>query len=191
MVESRATLDITQWLQSGRRGDVADPAAYEQVVTALYGELHQMAVSYMRRENSGRTIQATALVHEAYERLVGIEIDWQDRAHFLSLMGQIMRRLLVDHARARHRQKRGHGAANLNLDDVVAVAAPDNSDIVELHEALCQLGDRDPRKERALELFYFSGLKHEEIAEVLDVSLATVDRDLRMGRAWIRKTMFG
>lgn len=178
--------EITHWLNDWAGGDAS---AYDRIVTALYDQLHRIAAKYMNQENPGHTMQATALVHEAYARIVEVQVDWQDRDHFLGVMSRIMRRVLVDHARARNRKKRGDGVALLRLDDMATVAGEENASLVELDDAMTQLGQMDPRKEQALELFYFAGLTHPEIAQTLSISLATVDRDLRMGRAWLKKTI--
>lgn len=174
--------EITALLVRWRGGD---EAAFERLMPLVYDELRRLAERHMRAERPDHTLQATALVHEAYVRLIGIEADWQDRAHFLSLAARLMRRVLVDHAKAAHRQKRGGGAKKLSLDDVALVSPQPSSDLLDLDDALNRLAEIDERKARAVELHYFAGLTYDETAEVLGVSPATVDRDLRMARAWL------
>ena len=176
------TDDITQLLVRWRGGD---EAALEQLLPLVYEELRRLAGRYMRAERPDHTLQATALVHEAYVRLVGVEAAWQDRVHFLSLAARLMRRILVDHAKAGRREKRGGGAVKLSLDDVALVASEPSAALLDLDEALTNLASLDERKARAVELHYFGGLTYDETAEVLGVSAATVDRDLRMARAWL------
>lgn len=174
---------VTQWLQRWRDGE---DSAFEKLFDALYDQLRAMADHYMRQESPGRTIQATALVHEAYLRICGTDLQWQSRSHFLGVMAQVMRRLLVDQARARRSAKRGEGAQHLKLDDIVTLAANDDAPILALEDAMLELGRADPRKEKVVEMHYFGGLSYAEIAQVLDISQATVDRDLRMAKAWLK-----
>src|SRR5690606_19077148 len=131
------------------------------------------------------TLQATALVHEAYVRLAGADIDWKDRAHFMALSARMMRRILVDHAKASRRQKRGAGAVKVSLDEVVSVGAEPPPELLELDRALDKLSEIDERKAKAVELHFFGGLTYDETAEALGVSPATVARELRMARAWL------
>jgi RNA polymerase sigma factor (TIGR02999 family) len=176
------TGEITTLLVRWRGGD---EAALERLMPLVYDELRRLAERYMRAERPDHTLQATALVHEAYVRLVGVEAAWQDRVHFLSLAARLMRRILVDHAKAARRGKRGGGAVKMSLDDVALVAPEPSSALLDLDEALNGLAALDERKARAVELHYFGGLTYDETAEVLGVSAATVDRDLRMARAWL------
>lgn len=175
--------DITCLLGAWQNGD---SAALNRLTDLLYAQLHAMADRHMRRESVGHTLQATALVHEAYARVVGAELNFQDRSHFLAVMSTQMRRILIDHAKAKHRDKRGGHAVPISLDDVPTVAADSNPLLLDLDESIRALGRRDPRKEKVLEMLYFGGMTQPEIAEALDISLATVERDLRMARAWIK-----
>jgi RNA polymerase sigma factor (TIGR02999 family) len=174
--------DVTQLLVRWRGGD---ESAHERLMPLVYDELRRLADRYMRAERPDHTLQATALVHEAYVRLVGVDAAWQDRAHFMSLAATMMRRVLVDHARAGRRQKRGGGAAKVSLDDVALLSPEPSAELLDLDDALTRLAAIDERKARAVELHYFGGLTYEETAEVLGISPATVDRDLRMARAWL------
>jgi RNA polymerase sigma-70 factor, ECF subfamily len=174
----------TMLLHAWRDGD---RAARDELIPLVYQELRRLAAGHLRRERAGHTLQATDLVHEAFLRLGGDRADWRDRAHFFAIAAQAMRRILVDHARARQRQKRGGGALMVTLD--TAVAAPEAGgraiDLVALDEALGELEGHDPRKARTVELCLFAGLTGAEAAEVLAISVPTVRRDLRMARAWL------
>jgi RNA polymerase sigma factor (TIGR02999 family) len=167
-----------------RRLSAGEEAALAQVIPLVYDELLRLARLHMRRERTGHTLEPTALVHEAYARLAGADLTLQDRRHFFAVASRAMRRILVDHARTRGSLKRGEGAARTTLGE--EIPAPEaGTDVLELDEALTRLAQVDERKARVVELHYFGGLSHEEIAEVLDVSPATVDRDLRFARAWL------
>lgn len=157
----------------------------DQLVPLIYDELKDLAAHRLRSERPDHTLQATALVHEAYARLVDVEIDFDSRAHFFALAARTMRRVLVDHARGRAREKRGSDARRVTLDDdLIAVdAAPDQ--LLDLDAALDRLSEHDPRKARVVELHFFGGLTYAETAAALDISEATVDRDLRMAKAWL------
>ncbi len=182
--------DVTQLLQAWGAGD---SAAGERLLPAVYAELHRQAARAMRRESSEHTLQATALVHEAYLRLVDQQrVVWRNRAHFFGIAAQVMRRVLVDHARERHAAKRGGGAPQLVLGEADAVSAPaaeDGVDILALHEALERLAALDPDQARLVELRYFGGLSIEETAEALGVSPATVKREWAIARAWLRREL--
>jgi RNA polymerase sigma factor (TIGR02999 family) len=173
---------VTRLLLDWRGGNAE---ALDDLLPLVYDELRRLAARHMVGEADGHTLQPTALVHEAYVRLVDADIEWQDRAHFFAAASRVMRRMLVDHARARGRQKRGGGRAQVTLHNADAVTPPPNLDLLALDEALETLATQDPRKARAVELRYFGGLNLEEIAEVTDVSIATVHRDLRMATAWL------
>jgi RNA polymerase sigma factor (TIGR02999 family) len=174
---------VTALLRQWRDGD---GSALDRLMPLVYEELRRQAVGMMRAERRDHTLQATALIHEAYARLAGSELSIRDREHFVSLAAGVMRRVLVDHARARLRDKRGGGAQRVTLEEAMAVI-PDAADrLLEIDELLQRLGRIDPRKHRALELSLFGGLTQEEVARVLDVSVPTVERDLRFARAWLR-----
>ena len=155
----------------------------------VYAELHSLAQRRMQLERPDHTLQPTALVHEAFLRLAGGDVNVNDRVHFFALAASTMRRVLVDHAKSRRRDKRGGGAVAVSLDDALQVGAEPDEDILALDEALAELGTQDPRKARVIELHYFGGLNYDEIAATLDVGVATVNRDLRFAKAWLRKRL--
>jgi RNA polymerase sigma factor (TIGR02999 family) len=179
--------DVSALLRAWSKGD---QSALERLTPIVYAELHRMASVYMKRERSGHSLQTTALVHEAYMRLVDYKhMQWQDRAHFFAVSAQLMRRILVDHAR-RHNVKRGVGVQRVSLDEAAAVVAIDpDSDLVSLDNALNALAHIDPRKVQVIEMRFFSGLSIEETAEVLKVSTMTVKRDWRSARLWLYREM--
>ena len=164
-----------------------DQGALEELTPKVYLELRRMAAQYMRNERAGNTLQATALVHEVFLRLVEVDsVTWQDRAHFFAVSANMMRRILVDRARAKGMFKRGGGAIQLNLDDVPEVASRSRDrEIVAIDEALDALAQIDPRKAKVIELRFFGGLSVEETAEVLRISPQSVMRDWKMARAWL------
>lgn len=175
--------EITQWLVQWRNGD---RAALDQLMSLVYEELHQLADRYMRGERPDHTLQATALVHEAYLRLVELEnIQWQDRAHFFAIAARMMRRVLVDYARHRRARNREAGESTLPLDDVATLAQAQEPALLALDEALNSLEAIDPRKCQIVEFKFFGGLTTEESAEVLGVSPTTVEREWRLARAWL------
>lgn len=178
-----ATAHITQLLadwQSGNR------EALDQLTPVIYEELHGLAQRYMRGEASGHTLQATALVNEAYLRLVDSQQPWQNRAHFLGVAAQMMRRILVDHARARGSAKRGANKTHVNVDEVTIVMQDNDDVVLGLDDALIKLAKFDERKSRLIELRFFGGLTYEETAEVLSISTTTLDRELRLAKAWLK-----
>ncbi len=164
-----------------------DGSALDELLPHVYGELRRLASNYLRRERPGHTLQPTALVHEAYLRLVDqTQVRWQNRAHFFGVAAQMMRRILVDHARGQQAGKRGGEWRKISLDDGLDVAAGGRpSDLVLLDEALERLAEIDPQKSRVVELRFFGGLSVEETAEVLGVSAPTVKRQWRMAKAWL------
>lgn len=180
---------VTRLLEAWNDGDAS---AAEALVPLVYNELHRLAHFALDREAEGHTLQTTALVHEAYVRLVGADLAWEGRRHFLSVAARAMRQVLVDYARRRRSQKRGGGQVAEDLDAVERLVpggmAPDEG-LLELDEALERLFALDERKGRAVELHYFGGLSYEEVAEALEISPATVHRDLRMARAWLQKEL--
>jgi RNA polymerase sigma-70 factor, ECF subfamily len=183
----RSRLHVTELLLAWGSGD---RSALDELVPLVHQELRRLARSQMRGERDNHTLQTTALVNEAFLRLIDLRrIRWQDRAHFLALSAQLMRRVLVDHARTRNYRKRGGGAATVALDDV-AVAAPERAaDLVALDEALENLARVDPRKSRVVELRFFGGLSVEETAGALNVSPETVMRDWRLAKVWLLREM--
>jgi RNA polymerase sigma-70 factor, ECF subfamily len=166
-------------------------AALDRLVPLVYAELRAIAGRYLSRESQGHTLQSTALVHEAYLKLVGQRsVQWQNRSHFFGIAAQMMRRILVDHARHEHRAKRGGDAPKLSLDDAMAVAEPESAvDLLALDDALTSLSEIDPRGARIVELRFFSGLTIDETAEVLALSTGTVKRDWSTARAWLYREM--
>jgi RNA polymerase sigma factor (TIGR02999 family) len=181
--------NVTQLLRKWSRG--GDREALDQLLPVVYTELHKQAARYLRKERVGHTLQPTALVHEAYLRLIGqTEVDWQNRAHFFGIAAQLMRRILVDHARDRHAEKRGGpGAVRVTLDELVVATEGSGVDLLALDEALTRLSAMDGRQARVVELRFFSGLNVEETAEVMDISPSTVKLDWRMAKAWLRQEM--
>ena len=178
--------DVTRIITAIEQGDAR---AADKLLPLVYEELRRLAAHKMSQEKPGQTLQATALVHEAYLRLVGSEIqDWRGRTHFLSAAAEAMRRILVDHARAHRAAKRGQGAVKVSLHEGDAAEEP-CIEILELNEALERLHRQDSRPSRVIELHYFGGLSYREIAEVMDVSEATVDRDMRFARAWLLREL--
>ncbi len=169
-----------------------DRSALDLLLPIVYDELRVVARRRLGRERAGHTLEATALVHEAYVRLVGSEVEWQDRAHFFALAATTMRRVLVDHARARSAERRGAGVEIVSLDRTGVDPAAERGDTVEiiaLDQALRDLEEQDPRKARVMEAHVFGGLTYREIAEAVGISEATVDRDLRMARAWLARAL--
>jgi len=177
---------VTILLHQWRDGD---PAALEKLTPMVYDQLRRIAQRYLRGEPAGHTWQATELVHESYLQLAGADVDWQDRAHFLAVAARQMRRLLVDHARNKRRAKRGGGALAVTFDEAVLPALQPDEDVLDLDSALEQLTAQDPRKAAILELHVFGGLTYEETARVLELSPATVSRELRFAKAWVYKTI--
>jgi RNA polymerase sigma factor (TIGR02999 family) len=164
--------------------------ALSELLAYVYGELRRRAASYLRRERAGHTLQPTALVHEAWIRLVDQrEVRWQNRAHFFAIAAQAMRRILVDHARSRHRAKRGSGATKVTLLEDSARTPERAIDLLALDEALERLARRDPQLARVVELRFFGGLSVEETAEVLGCSASTVKRDWATARAWLHQEL--
>lgn len=187
------SVDITGLLRAWGRGD---QGALEQLTPLVYRELQALARRYMRHERSGVTLQSTALVHETYLRLVNAhDVDWHDRVHFFALSAQIMRRILVDAARARAAEKRGGGvqrvehSSSVDLDELPMTDSEAASSLCALDDALESLSQLDPRRAKVIELRFFGGLSVEETAEVLEVSPQTVMRDWRLARAWLAREL--
>jgi len=188
--ENDAPPDVTALLLAWRAGD---PGAGERLLPAVYAELHRQAERAMRRENEEHTLQATALIHEAYLRLVDQRrVEWRNRAHFFGIAAQTMRRVLVDHARGRLAEKRGGAMQRVTLGEVGAGPGSDPAlDVLALHEALERLAELDADQARLVELRYFGGLGIEETAEALGVSTSTVKREWAVARAWLRRELEG
>ena len=172
---------LKDWSSGGNR------EALDRLLPFVYDELHRQASRYLRRERSDHTLQTTALIHEAYLKLVDQrEVEWKNRAHFFAVAAQAMRRILVDYARTRKREKRGGDDVKLQLDEAVNISGGEKSiDLVALDEALTRLAEFDERQARVVELRYFSGMTEEETAEVLGISAPTVRRDWNMAKAWL------
>jgi RNA polymerase sigma factor (TIGR02999 family) len=178
---------VTRLLVDWSKGDAG---ALERLPPLVYGELKRLAARYLRRERSDHTLQSTALVHEAFLRLVDQRnVVWQNRVHFFGVAAQLIRRILVDHARGRHAAKRGAGAVKLSLEDVVEAPRQRPLDLVALDDALDALARMDPQQGRVVELRFFAGLSIEETAEVLRISPATVKRDWTAAKAWLYREL--
>ncbi len=175
--------EITERLIAWGKGDAA---ALNELIPVVYKELRRMAGHYLRLENPGHTLQPTALVHEAWLRLIDqTRVNWQNRAQFFGVAAQMMRRILVDHAKTKHREKRGGDAVKLSLDDVINLSQERAADLIALDDALDTLATMDERKSRVVELRYFGGFSVEEAAQILEVSPDTVMRDWKMAKAWL------
>jgi RNA polymerase sigma factor (TIGR02999 family) len=178
--------EVSQLLVAWSNGD---EAARDQLMSLVYHELHRLAHHYMQRESSGHTLQTSALVNEAFLRLVDQrEVQWRNRAHFFGIAAQMMRRILVDYARSRRNVKRGGGIPEISLDEAI-VSDERRAEVVALDETLDRLADIDSRKSQIVELRFFGGLSIEEAAEVLGVSPGTVMRDWTLAKAWLRREM--
>ena len=182
---------VTQLLLEWRNGD---PQALDKLTPIVYDELRRLAHHYMRHERSDHVLQTTALVHEAYLRLVGEDVEWQGREHFFAIAAGLMRRILVDYARRRRAKKRGGGVEKLSLEEAAQAADPawtiaPDTELLALDIALERLAAFDPRKSRIVELRFFGGLTIEEAGRVLGISHATVERDLKMAKAWLSQAM--
>ncbi|WP_287128293.1 sigma-70 family RNA polymerase sigma factor [Candidatus Cyanaurora vandensis] len=180
--------DVTELLLDWRNGN---SAALARLIPLVHAELHRIARSYLRQERTDHTLQATALINEAYLKLVDqTRVPWQNRAHFIAVSAQMMRRILVDHARSHRAEKRGGDLQKISLDDALGVSARERDvDLVALDEALTQLARLDTQQCQIVELRYFGGLTIEETATVLSISSATVKRDWSMARAWLRREL--
>ena len=167
-----------------------DQAALDKLVPLVYEELHRLAHRYISRERPGNTLQTTALAHEAYLRLIdGKSVRWQNRAHFFAVAAQTMRRILVDLARARHNLKRGGGAQQVSLGEVLVISPERGADMLALDEALGRLAALNPRQSQVVELRYFGGLSAEEVGEVIKISPRTVRSDWRLAKAWLYREL--
>jgi RNA polymerase sigma factor (TIGR02999 family) len=176
------SLQITQLLKDSSNGD---QKALEELLQLVYGELRRLAEGYLRRERRDHTLQPTALVHEAYLKLVDQNVNWQNRAHFFGIAARTMRQILVDYARGHNAEKRGAGNLKLSLDEAIDFSEERAAELVALDDALTALAAFDPEKARLVELRYFAGLSVEETAQVLGISVPTVVRYWRTAKAWL------
>lgn len=179
--------EVTQLLAAWGKGD---PSALDKLLPLVHSELRRIAQRQMSQERPGHTLQATALVNEAYLKLAGQQgFDWQNRAHFFAVCAQVMRHILIDHARAHARDKRGGGAVKVSLNDALVVVEDQNTHFIALDEALRVLERLDPQKGKIVELRYFGGLSVEEAAEVMNISPRTVRREWQRAKAWLYRMM--
>jgi len=184
-----ASNNITHLLKEWSAGD---RRALDRLTPLVYEELRHQAARYLRRERRGHTLQTTALIHEAYLRLIDAnDVNWQSRAHFFAIAANLMRRILVEHARRRDADKRGGSQVRVQLDEALAVADEADIDLLAIDEALDRLAAIDPQQARVVELRFFSGLSVEETAAALGVSPKTVKRDWSVARAWLRREIGG
>lgn len=179
---------ITELLIQWRQGN---EAALAELTPRVYGELHKIARKFLAHQEGNGTLQPTALIHEAYLRLMGTKVDWENRAHFFAIAARLMRLVLVDSARARRSKKRGGGARAVELDTAAAIAPHRPPNVIEVDEALTALASFDQRKARIVEMRYFGGISREETAHVLGISNATVTREIRVAEAWLRRYLLG
>ncbi len=182
-----SSLSITQLLVNWRSGD---KSALDQLLPLIYQELRRLAESYLRRERSDHTLQPTALIHEAYLRLIDRDHpEWESRTHFYGVTSRLMRQVLIEHARRHSAVKRGGQDRKVTLEEAVIFSPGRTAEMLALDEALNRLSDFDDRKVRVIELRYFGGLGVEEIAKALDISVATVRREMRLAEAWLRREL--
>jgi RNA polymerase sigma-70 factor (ECF subfamily) len=185
--DNRDPAGITALLQQIKQGDVA---AESELIPLIYKQLRAIARNQMARERPDHSLQATILVHEAFLQLVGnSRIDWSNRAHFFALASRVMRRILIDHARAAHAQKRPGARQKVELESALVFVEGQADDLLALDEALAKLADWDPRQNRVVEMHFFGGLGFDEIAEVLGISERTAKRDWAMARAWLYRQL--
>jgi RNA polymerase sigma factor (TIGR02999 family) len=175
---------LVQWTEGNKQ-------AMEELLPLVYDELRRLARSYLQRERVGHTLQSTALVHEAYLRLIDQNVSWQSRAHFFGIAAQMMRRILVDHARTRNAAKRGDGACQVPLDESLIADEGRDVNVLALDQALNKLSALDPQQSQIVELRFFGGLSIDDTSEVLKISPATVKRDWAMAKAWLFREMQG
>jgi RNA polymerase sigma-70 factor (ECF subfamily) len=185
-VSPSETQTVTRLLQEWKDGNAH---ALDELMPIVYGELRRIAARLLAAEKPGHTLPATALVHEAYFRLVDVDIAWQNRTHFYAIAARVLRRVLVEHAKTRSRQKRGGGAEKIPLDEAVAIGPEASAIVVDLDEALSRLAIRDSRKSDIVQLLFFGGLTYDETAEALNISTATVHRELKLAKAWLYREL--
>ncbi len=185
---SSTSSPVTLLLQQWRAGN---QQALDELMPLVYNQLRLLAGRFMQAERPDHTLRATSLVNEAYMRLVNVDIAWEDRVHFFAMAARMMRRILVDHAKANRRVKRGSGGPKVSLDEALLVSAEPADGLLELDDALERLAIFDKRKAELIELIFFGGLTYEETAEALKISPATVHRELRLAKAWLYQTLNG
>ncbi|HTD96608.1 MAG TPA: sigma-70 family RNA polymerase sigma factor [Edaphobacter sp.] len=179
---------VTILLKAMKHGD---PAAADKLLPMVYGELHRLASAYMRRERKDHTLQPTALINEAYMRLAGEEVDWQNHEHFIGVAAKVMRQVLVDHARGHNAAMRGGGLVRVELEEGVAVSKERSEEVLMIDEALTRLEASNPRQARVVEYRYFGGLSVEQIANILGIAPRSVKRDWALARIWLFKEIQG
>jgi len=177
---------ITQLLQESRGGN---KAAFDALIPVVYDRLHRLAASRLSSERQGHTLRTTEIVHEAYIRLVNSDISWSDRGHFYAIAAQVMRRILIDHAKSRNRSKRGGEYEMVPLDAAFALGTPSSSNLLEVNDALERLSAQDARKGAIIELLVFGGLTYDEAAETMGISAATLHRELKLAKAWLYREL--
>ncbi len=177
---------VTRLLHDWKNGD---SGALNELMPIVYRELRGLAARLMSGERPGHTLSATALVHEAYLRLVDADIAWQDRTHFYAISARVLRRILVDHAKTQNRQKRGGGVETVPLDEALLIGSPAADIVVDLDEALDRLAIQDARKSEIVQLLFFGGLTYDETADTLNISPATVHRELKLAKAWLYREL--
>ncbi|WP_455375096.1 sigma-70 family RNA polymerase sigma factor [Kaarinaea lacus] len=177
---------VTQLLKSWKSGD---NEALSELMPMVHDTLRKLAGKYMQSENAGHTLQATALVNEAFLKLVDADVTWQNRAHFMAIAARSMRHILVDHAKSKGRQKRGGDDVLVTLHEANVAGEKAQPELLEIEEALTALADLDARKAEIVELSFFGGMTYDEIGEALGISPATVDRELRFSKAWLQRFM--
>ena len=182
-IDPQAITHLLRRLSSGEKD------AFDKLVPLVYDHLRRVASRYLFSDRRDHTLRATALVHEAYIRLADAGGDWKDRAHFYAVAARVMRNILVDHARAGKRQKRGEGLEHIELDEAVLVLPQPSQDLSALDESLNRLAAHDPRKSQVVELLFFGGLTYDEAAAALGISKATIHRELRMAKAWLHRDL--
>jgi RNA polymerase sigma-70 factor, ECF subfamily len=178
--------DVTQLLKAMHAGD---PAAADRLLPLVYAELHRLAQAYMRRERPDHTLQATALINEAYLRLAGEDIDWTNRAHFIGLAAHVMRQVLVDYSRQHNAKRRAGGLHRVEMNDDLAISPDRLDEIVSIDQALTRLAAQNPRQARVVELRYFGGLSVEQIAAILQVAPRSVKRDWSLARIFLAREL--
>jgi RNA polymerase sigma factor (TIGR02999 family) len=184
--ESADRLEVTRLLHKLSGGN---REAFDELIPLVYGQLRRLASRALMGERAGHSLRATALVHEAYLRLAQSDGAWQDRIHFYAVAARVMRHILVDHAKAHNRQKRGGGAEHIALDEAVLVSPDNVPDVVDLDNSLRRLAEHDERKSQVIELLFFGGLTYEEAAAALNIAPATVHREVRMAKAWLYRDL--